>query len=523
MNQDMVKELLLEIEESQLEFSVTFTGKMSKKVNGLYKPDTHEIILHNKNFANDNELIYTAIHEYTHHRQCEKGGGFYSTRVHSPQFWTAFHLLLEEAEKKGIYKITLDESPELLELTEEIKQTIMVEDGKILKELGRLLMKARPLCKKAGVRYEDYVDRVLCLPRASATTMEKISAYNINPEIGGEAMRQVAKLGSPEKRATAEQLFLNKNSPAAVRAKLSPAKKEDPRRELEKQKHRLEKTIVNLQAKLEAVEDRLANMSIQPFVFVFIFSILIAKPIVAQESNQSDIPQIPSIPGVPTIPQIPDIPNISPETGRPNQPIIPKTPVQLKVQPIEKTIKKSKEKNSPTEYLNLLNNSQQKNFLQELVNSVVTDDKEGSDLLNKILNELPNSKTLDNKSSTQTITQSVNLEKLNINGKNILPIIQNVTTSNVSNDKSFFLVAEFKKNKSNSNDVLYIFAKKNSSGKFKLYIKSSQKAESEDYPIYELENLSPINAELNSDKLTANLKSNDTEIEISFKFIPKKL
>ena len=76
MNQDRVKEILLETADTELEFSVVFTGKSSKKVNGLYKPDTHEIILHNKNFANDNELIYTAVHEYTHHKQCEKEGGF---------------------------------------------------------------------------------------------------------------------------------------------------------------------------------------------------------------------------------------------------------------------------------------------------------------------------------------------------------------------------------------------------------------------------------------------------------------
>ena len=60
MNQDRVKEILLETADTELEFSVVFTGKSSKKVNGLYKPDTHEIILHNKNFANDNELIYSS-------------------------------------------------------------------------------------------------------------------------------------------------------------------------------------------------------------------------------------------------------------------------------------------------------------------------------------------------------------------------------------------------------------------------------------------------------------------------------
>ena len=48
MNQDQIKEMLLKIEDTELDFSVTFTGKESKKVNGLYKPDTHEILLHTK-------------------------------------------------------------------------------------------------------------------------------------------------------------------------------------------------------------------------------------------------------------------------------------------------------------------------------------------------------------------------------------------------------------------------------------------------------------------------------------------
>jgi hypothetical protein len=56
MNNESIKEMLLNIQESELEFSVILTGKDSKRVNGLYKPDTREILLHNKNFKTDNEL-----------------------------------------------------------------------------------------------------------------------------------------------------------------------------------------------------------------------------------------------------------------------------------------------------------------------------------------------------------------------------------------------------------------------------------------------------------------------------------
>ncbi|MGP1510875.1 MAG: hypothetical protein ACTTIU_10140, partial [Treponema lecithinolyticum] len=67
MNCEQVKNILLSIENTDLDFEMIFSGKESKKVNGLYKPETREIILHNKNFKTDNQLVYTAIHEYTHH------------------------------------------------------------------------------------------------------------------------------------------------------------------------------------------------------------------------------------------------------------------------------------------------------------------------------------------------------------------------------------------------------------------------------------------------------------------------
>ena len=62
MNNDQIKDILINLEETSIEFTVTMSGKESTKVNGLYKPETHEIILHNLNFKTDNQLVYTAIH-----------------------------------------------------------------------------------------------------------------------------------------------------------------------------------------------------------------------------------------------------------------------------------------------------------------------------------------------------------------------------------------------------------------------------------------------------------------------------
>lgn len=263
MNQDDVKKLLLEIEDTELDFSVVFTGKKSAKVNGLYKTDCHEILLHNKNFSHDGELMYTAIHEYTHHKMCEEQGDLYSSRVHSPKFWGKFHVLLEKAEQAGVYKIDLASSPELLKITDEIKNTLFLENGKLVKRIGELLLQAHPLCKQAGIRYEDYVDRVLCLPRAASTALEKIKAYDLNPALGYEAMKQVSKIGSSENRKKAEDLFLdNKSSPYVqdFLRKTKTAPETDKRLMLEREKSRIEKTIQSLEHRLQMISSQLENL-----------------------------------------------------------------------------------------------------------------------------------------------------------------------------------------------------------------------------------------------------------------------
>ena len=46
MNQDRVHEMLEAIEPAPAPFTVVFSGRTNKKVNGLYKPAKAEIILH---------------------------------------------------------------------------------------------------------------------------------------------------------------------------------------------------------------------------------------------------------------------------------------------------------------------------------------------------------------------------------------------------------------------------------------------------------------------------------------------
>ena len=269
MTNDEIKETLLKIEDTEIDFSVTMTGKRSARVNGLYKPDTHEILLHNKNFKNDNQLIYTAIHEYAHHRETEAhlsatGGKLplKGSKVHTAAFWARFHGLLQKAEERGIYTISLEESPELKELTEKIKKDYIEANGRMMIEFGRLLAQAHELCQKADIRYEDYLDRVLCLPRSTEKDVRRVAAVAVNPAIGFDNMKKVAQIKDPEARESASTQILSGKSPDTVSELMRRKSGEiaDPRAKLEKEKSRLERTIEALQRRLQYVEESLENL-----------------------------------------------------------------------------------------------------------------------------------------------------------------------------------------------------------------------------------------------------------------------
>jgi hypothetical protein len=261
MNQDQVKAKLLAVEDAPMEFSLVFSGKQSRKVNGLYKPETREIIIHNRNFTDDNLLLYTAIHEYAHHlHACRRGGGL-SSRAHTSEFWAIFHGLLETAEKKGVYRDVFRDNAELAELTELIRKKYLLENGGLVKEMGKYLLRAHELCAAAGARFEDYVDRVLRIPRVAADTAVKMYQYDLDPQVGADNMRFLAGIRNDDQRIAAEAALVKGKSPDTVRSGIQGrGEEEDPQLRLSKEKQRLERTIASLNRRLDEVNRELENL-----------------------------------------------------------------------------------------------------------------------------------------------------------------------------------------------------------------------------------------------------------------------
>ena len=255
MNQDQIKKLLLAVEDAPEDFSVILSGKKSCKVNGLYHVESREIILHNKNFDDDNLLIYTALHEYAHHLHSCKTGGKLSARAHTTEFWAIFHELLEKAEKLQFYSNAYQQSDALKQLTDLIREKYIKQNGALFIELGNHLFKARDLCTAAGLRFEDYTDRILGIPRLTAKMAMKSCSYNLPAELGTDNMRLVSGIYNAASREQASSALLAGKTQDMVKMALRNAEsREEPRVKLEKEKTRLVRTIDTLSGRLKEVE-----------------------------------------------------------------------------------------------------------------------------------------------------------------------------------------------------------------------------------------------------------------------------
>lgn len=264
MNQDAVKELLLKIRKPEEDFSVIMTGKASKKVNGFYRFEERAIYLHNKNFKNDTDLIYTAIHEYAHHLQIclEPTKATVGARCHSRSFWALFHSLLDEAEQKEVYQPLYRTDAELSALASRLKERYLKDNAELMLEFGRELTKAYELCREKGVRFEDFTDRCLGLHRSEAKALISVSgAPTANPELGWENLKTLSRIRDEEMLAKAQEAFREGKSSDFVKEEFltKPKKVQTEEERLLKEKKRLERTIANLEKRLEEVNRRLEN------------------------------------------------------------------------------------------------------------------------------------------------------------------------------------------------------------------------------------------------------------------------
>jgi hypothetical protein len=264
MNQEQVKKKLLELDSEVEDFKLTMTGKSSKKVDGLYKPDFREILLHNENFKDDNQLMFTAIHEFAHHIQFTKSPVPVYSRAHTSNFRQIFHRLLVKAEEKKIYINIFKVNEDFIRMTELIKRNFLAENGRLMIEFGKILVDAYGLCIKHGASFEDYLERILGFSKPNAGVLLKIQGMNMSPEIGFDNMKTVARIKDPEEREAAQNALIEGESPEIVKAdyvKSRGVNRDNKLDNLIDEKKKIEKHIENLHVKLAQLELKIEELA----------------------------------------------------------------------------------------------------------------------------------------------------------------------------------------------------------------------------------------------------------------------
>ena len=267
MNQDQVKEKLQALKVPCKDFTLVFSGKASKRVNGLYKPEESVIILHNRNFTNDTSLMYTALHEFTHHLMACRG--FAAGRSHHPvAFWAFFHSLLKIAIDEGVYADPYLNDEKLMEKRTEILELLKAQN-ELNRKLGAAFSQMMALSKEKGARIEDFIDRHARIPRKEAQTLMK-QQYSLGlDEVGQESSPAIVNVVVDQGKAmpTAALMAAEGCSLQQIKATVSQKKLIDPyvdpgeEETKEEQLETLEKNLASEVRKKEKVERRICVLS----------------------------------------------------------------------------------------------------------------------------------------------------------------------------------------------------------------------------------------------------------------------
>jgi hypothetical protein len=271
MNQEQVKENLLKLHECKEDFTLVFSGKKNGKVNGFYKFATKEIVIHDRNFLNEDDetlnenlLMFTAIHELAHHLCRTELGQKNDRAAHNAVFWQTFNDLTDKAEELAIYHPVISENTQ--ELIDEAR-SISLQIAELQRKQGEVLVKLQEACEKDGLRYEDMVERKAQI--AKETERESVRAYQIGEQtngLGADIQEAAVKARNEETRDAIIQA--GKEGKSVIQAKQAaksvPAKapvENDETAALKKEAGRIKKSIENLTHRLEEIEEQLTERS----------------------------------------------------------------------------------------------------------------------------------------------------------------------------------------------------------------------------------------------------------------------
>jgi len=252
-NQNDVKENLDKVYHCVNEYTCIFTGKKSKNVNGKYLPATKEILLNNRNFNDDNNLLFfTALHELAHHVVYAENN---RKEGHTSFFWSTFYDLITKAEKLGFYTVVISDN--LKAKIDKVKE-LDVQISKLTSEMGTALIEVQTICKEENVRYEDITDRTIGIKRTTVKKTVKIATRGIPNDISSDAKTFVALTSDLDKAQKALILLQQGKTIDQVKQIIKePMEELEEIEELEEKKNKLIHKIEVLTIQVQQLDEKI--------------------------------------------------------------------------------------------------------------------------------------------------------------------------------------------------------------------------------------------------------------------------
>lgn len=242
MNQDQVKTALIELRPVAKDFTLVFSGRKDGRVNGTYQPMTQAIVINNRNFETENDLFFTALHEYAHHIMITEKGAAPSSRAHTTAFYAVLHELVGMAEAKGLYENPARKET-FTDTTDGLKKLI-TESGEIMIRIGRALIEAQTVCFEKGARFDDYVMRVLKQTMPWARACMAAAGANFPADLGAENMKMISSVKSEAERETITNALEGSLSPQQVKtARIERNTPDETAERIKKELGRISRTI----------------------------------------------------------------------------------------------------------------------------------------------------------------------------------------------------------------------------------------------------------------------------------------
>ncbi len=260
MNQNQLKDILVQIAPEAEPFEVIFSGKDGGRNASTYNAKNAQIVIHNKKRMHyvKNNVIQSGIKELAHHLLRD------GKRRKTAAFLNTYHNLLSRAKISGRWKDPA-EDVRICGLLDTAK-ALHMELAKVQDELGGALSQLYYHCTEDFIDFDDIVMRSLLMRPCDAKLYMRIYSDSISREHGAQAAMELARETNLTKRDEKEKHIKDGHTLQQIKQQVkNPSSSETPDSrdalaEKLQAKYRLEGRIKKMKEQIQSLDNEIKKM-----------------------------------------------------------------------------------------------------------------------------------------------------------------------------------------------------------------------------------------------------------------------